>query len=548
MLVTLVLAGGLGWGCDAPSCPEDWCGTVVVGTSGAAGSLLPPTYHSQIELQLVDLIFSKLAEIGPELNTIGDSGFVPQLATAWSFDNPRTLRFTLDTTAQFHDGTPVTAADVVFSFDVYSDTLVNALARPRLSGLRRVTAADEHTVTLEFAAPYAEMFFDAVYHVRILPRHVLDSIPRNRLAAHPTGRSPVGSGPYRFVRWRASEFVELEADSTYFGGRPGVRRIIWRFHPDPTTLVPQLLAGEIDVVEFLGSPTNAERVEQAPGLEVVEYPSLAYIYIAFNLRDPRNPSRPHPLFGDRALRRALAMAVDRETAVQAVYGPLGLPAYGPIARAYSVWSDTLPRMSYDSAAARQSFEQLGWWDRDGDGVRERDGRRLTFDLSVPSSSGARMRMAQVVQEQLKPLGIEVTITPYDFETTFQRARQGTFDAVFGSYGGDPSPVSIAEVWSSAGIGSFNYGHYVRPEVERLIIRARQAPTPQAARPLWQDVISEIVQDAPAIFLVEPVMFAGVHRRFENVRFRPDQAMAYLWQWRVPDEQIIMRDRYGVQVR
>lgn len=544
VLIAIGLSTTLAWGCTEPACTGDWCGTAVVGVAGDAGSLFPPALDSQIEMAIGDLVFSKLADVGAELNTIGDSGFVPQLATAWSWDNPRTIRFTLDPDARWHDGAPVTAADVVFSFDVYRDTLVSSIAAPRLSRVRRVTAIDEHTVTIEFTRPYAEMLFDAVYHVRVVPRHLLDSVPRGELRTHAFGRRPVGSGPYRMVRWRASEYVELEADAAHFQGPPGVPRAIFRFHTDPATLVPQLLAEAIDFVEFLGSPANVERVRAAEHVNVIEYPSLAYVYIAFNLRDRGELSRPHPLFGDRALRRALAMAVDRATAVQAVYGRYGMLIPAPITRAYSVWSDTLPGLSYDSAAARQELTRLGWVDRDGDGVRERAGRRLSFELSVPSSSGGRVRLAQVVQEQLRHLGVEVAITPFDFETTFQRARQGQFDAVFGSYNGDPSPVSIAEVWSERAIGGFNYGRYVSPELERLIDRARNAATPEAARPLWQGVLGTIAQDAPAIFLLEPVMAAGIHERFENAILRGDQWSARFRKWRIPPELMIARDRYG----
>ncbi|MFQ6047666.1 MAG: ABC transporter substrate-binding protein, partial [Gemmatimonadales bacterium] len=308
--VTLVLAVSGGCGGERASC--DWCGTVVIATAGEAGTLFPPNARTQIDNGLIDLVFQRLAEIGPQLNTIGDSGFTPALARSWSFDDPRTIRFTLNEKARWHDGVPVTAEDVAFTFDVYRDTLLSPTAMARIGRIESVTALDERTVVAQFREQYAEQFFDAVYHMRILPRHLLDSIPRERLASHPFGRRPIGSGPYRFVRWEAAQFVELAADSSFSLGRPGIPRIIWRFTPDLNTALTQLLAGEVDILEFLGGPDNIRRVAENDRLRVIMYPTLYYGYLAFNLRDPDRPERPNPLFADRRLRRAIAMGVDRK--------------------------------------------------------------------------------------------------------------------------------------------------------------------------------------------------------------------------------------------
>lgn len=536
----LVVAVAGGCGGEPPSC--DWCGTVVVATAGEAGTLFPPNARTQIDNGLIDLIFQRLAEIGPELNTIGDSGFSPALASSWSFDDPLTIRFTLDERARWHDGLPVTAQDVVFTFDVYRDTLLSPTAMPRIGRIESVEALDGRTVVVRFRDEYAEQFFDAVYHMRILPRHILDSIPRERLAAHPFGRRPVGSGPYRFVRWEAAQFVELSADSSFSLGRPGIPRVIWRFTPDLNTALTQLLAGEVDVLEFLGGPDNIRRVAENERLRVIMYPTLYYGYVAFNLRDPERAERPNPLFADRRLRRALAKAVDREAIVGAVLGEMGSVAAGPLTETYSVWSDSIPQIEFDSAAARRELAALGWRDSDEDGVLDREGRPLKFDLLVPATSTPRVQSAQVIQDQLRRLGIRMNITTLDFGTIFDRggrAERGLFDAVYGSWGGDPSPGTVAEVWTTG--GSANYGRYSNPRVDSLIRRAMSATSLAEAQPLWHRAIAAINDDAPAIFVYAAKFGAGVHRRFENVEFRPDQWTTTLWKWRVKPGRYIERD-------
>ncbi len=272
--VIVALAGS--WACTPqPTCAGDWCGTVVVVSTAEAETLFPPNMNSGIEYGLGDLLFVKLADVGPGLNTLGDSGFVPALAQSWTFTDPLTIRFSLHREARWHDGAPVTADDVAFTFDVYRDSSVAAPAGPRLNQIASVTAADAHTVVFRFHRTYPEQLFDAIFWMRMLPRHVLDSVPRDRLAAHPFGRQPVGSGPYRFVRWRAAEFVELAADSTYFLGRPGVPRVLWRFATGSQAALNQLLAGEADALNYIGGPESVQRVADADHLRAEHYHSLA---------------------------------------------------------------------------------------------------------------------------------------------------------------------------------------------------------------------------------------------------------------------------------
>jgi peptide/nickel transport system substrate-binding protein len=540
--LSLVLTVSLA--CTSEVTCGDRCGTAVVVTAGEAGTLFPPSANTNIELGLVDLIFQKLANIGPSLNTLGDSGFVPGLASSWRFTDPTRIRFTLNRAARWHDGTPVTADDVVFSFDVYRDSLVNAASRSRIDRIAAVAAPDERTVVITFSEQYPEQLFDAVYHVRILPRHLLDSVPRDRLISHRFGRQPVGSGPYRFVQWAAGQFVELTADSAFSLGRPGIPRIIWRFTPEPNTALTQLLAGDADILEFVGGPENVRRVQQADHLNAIAYPTLYYSYIAFNLRDPEALAQPHPLFADRRLRRALAMAVDRESIVRAVLGDLGTVAAGPLTERFAIWSDTIPQLPYDVSRARRILSELGWRDRDGDGVLDQGSQRLSFELLVPATSTPRVRSAQIVQDQLRRVGVAMRIMQLDFETMLGRADEGRFDAVYGAYGGDPSPASIAEVWTANAVGSFNYGRYVNPSVDRLIASAMSASDGAVARVLWHRAIAEINADAPAIFVYASRFTAGVHRRFENVRFRSDQWTTTLWEWRIAPTQLIDRDRFG----
>lgn len=529
--VALALAATGGCTREA-GCPPARCDTAVVVTAAQPDVLFPPLSGSDVSVGLADLLFSKLADVGMALNTQGDAGFVPGLARAWRFEDSLTISFALRPEARWHDGAPVTAEDVVFSFDVYRDTLVGSPVRSRLARIASVTAPDRHVVTFRFHHSYPEQFFDAVYHVRILPRHLLDSVPRARLASHSFGTRPVGSGPYRFVRWQAVEFVELAANSTFFLGRPGIGRVIWRFTGEPVAAVTALLAGEADIMPALGSPENVRRVAGVPNLTVLEYPLGVYGFIGFNLRDPRSSDRPHPLFGDRALRRALAMAVDREAVVLSVLGEHGSVPVGPVGLALWIAREGVTQLAFDSATARGALAALGWRDTDGDGIMDRGGRRLEFELLVPSTSAVRQRAAVVVQEQFRRLGVAVRLKSLEFNAFMSSAAAHRFDAYFGMWAHDPSPAAIAEIWTSAGLNGSNFGRYVNPALDALVQQALNAPDPATGRARWREAVSVINSDAPAIWLLAPMGLAGIDRRFENVSIRPDQWTATLWTWRV----------------
>src|SRR6266516_534770 len=410
-------------GCTARGgCSGDYCGTLVIAAAGEPDILLPPIIQLATARDVSDQLFLKLADVGMSANTIGDDAFVPQLAARWDWTDSVTLTFHLDPRAKWQDGVPVTAADVAFTFDIYSDSTVDSPARSALREIIAVTAPDSLTAVFRFRRPYAEMFYDAVYHMRVLPAHLLRAVPRTAWQAAPFGRQPIGDGPYQFVRWKAGESLELAADSTFFLGRPHLRRLIWRFTPNLDVAVTQLIAGQADAIEVLGPPANVGRVHAVASLATYPYAGNTYGFLAFNLRATGDTSAPHPLFGNRDLRRAVVMALDRDGMLHNVWGGGDLAAVppGPMPRLWSLWDSSLARnLAHDSvAAARLLAAQRG---------------RRAFQLLVPTTSGLRRQYARLIQAQLQPFGGDVRIDELDLAVVQQRVGAGQFDAVLGAW-------------------------------------------------------------------------------------------------------------------
>lgn len=517
-------------GCAGPPCIGD-CSTAVIAVGADADVLFPPAIRSDVGFEVAQQIFLKLADMGVEMNTAGDSGFVPMLAESWEFEDDLTLVFQLHPEARWHDGTPVTAADVTFSLDVYRDPAVASPMGPLLDRIASVTARDERTVEFKFTTAYGEQFYDATHHTWIIPRHILDSVPRDRLTTHAFGRQPVGAGPYRFVRWRSGETIEIAADSSFFLGTAGIARVIWRISPDYTTSLTQLIAGDADIVKIILGSENIERTRGATHIGLYEYPNMVYFYLGMNLRASGDASRPHALFGDRELRRAIALGTDRERIVRAVFGELGVVPNGPITPGVWIWDDDRSQLPFDSARARQMLDRMGWRDSDDDGVRDRDGTPLTFELSYPGSSRAREQISVILQEQLRRIGVAVELRSLEFNTFLERLETGRFDMGIGAWSVDPPPVAMRALWTSAGLGGDNHGRYANPVFDSLVDLAAGIRDKSAARTVWNQALDVINEDAPAVWLMVPTAVAGIHERFENVTIRPDLWAATLWQWR-----------------
>jgi len=516
LMVALLVLGAPG--CARRSgCAGDYCGTLVFVTGSEPDILLPPLTQSSVGRDIHDQIFLKLADLGMSMNTVGDEDFEPLLAQRWEWNDPRTLVFHLDPRAHWQDGQAVTAGDVAFTFDAYTDPKVASPSAQDLRWIGAVTARDSLTAVFRFRRRYPEMFYDAACRMRILPAHLLRSLPREGWRTAPFGRAPVGSGPYRFVAWKAGETIELAADSTFFLGRPHIRRLIWRSAPDLQVAISQLIANQADALEFLGPPDNVRRVRAAPQLTLYPYKSSNYAYLGFNLVANGDAARPHPIFGDRDVRRALAMSVDRAHLLQSVFGDLGKVPPGPMPQLSWIWDPETHQLPYDTAQAAR--------------------------LLVPTTSSARRQYARLLQEQLRAVGAEVEIDEVENSVLIDRARGAKFDAVLGAWNPDLSPAaSIASTWTRAGFGGSNWLRYANPEFERQVERASTAGGRDAARAAWRAAIETLNADAPAVFLYSPDNVAAVHSRVADVRIRPDSWWALVRTWRIPADRLIDRDR------
>ena len=548
MVVGLSAVAACGGGDDKkPAETSTTGGTIVIVNPAEPRTLFPPRASGTQDLAVVTALFDRLAEIGPNLSTIGDAGFTPRLAKEWTWaSDSLSIAFALDPRARWHDGTPVRAEDVRYTFHVYTSDAVASEARSLLGNIDSVTVADSLTAVMWFKRRTPQQFMDATYPMFILPSHLLASLPDSALVNAPFGRAPVGSGRFRFVKWDAGSRLEIIADTSHPRSRAVLDRVIWTYVADLGAATVKLFAGEADFLEQV-RPENIPQVESTRSLRLETHLPLVYGFVGFNLRTPRSPAgptaAPHPVLGDVRVRRALTMAVDRARMVRSVLDSMGMVSFGPAPRALIPDTTGLVPLAYDLAAAKALLDSAGWTVNAADGVRQLNGIPLQFDLLVPSSSAVGGKFALLVQAAWKEIGANVKLVTQDPSALGPRLEARDFDAWMGGWQANPGLQGTRQTWASR--GSSNYQGYTSATFDAQMDSALTSFDPARSRVHWSRALQQAIEDAPALWLYERRLPVAFHRRLQIPALRADGWYNTLADWSIDPALRIDRDRVGL---
>jgi len=520
-------------------------GTMIYAAPADAIDLFPPYVGDLVGRVVQDLVYERLAEIRPELETIGDKGFAPLLAKSWTWaPDSLSIAFSLDPRARFHDGKPVTANDVRYSFKVFTDPKVGSTTAPLLTNIDSVSVRDSLTPVVWFKKRTPEQFYDVAYQILIMPEHVFGSIPAEQLHTAEITRKPVGTGRFRFAKWDAGTRLELIADTANYRGRAKLDRLI--ITPvAPAAATTQLLSGQADFMDIFPIDQVA-KLDSSKNARPVVRPQASYAFMGMNEFDPKAKKNAHPIFSDARVRRALSMSVDRVGMLHNVFGKVGLLGHGPFPMAFSYGDSTLRIPPFDTAAAKSLLDSAGWKVGSG-GSRTKNGRPLRFTLLIPTSSVPRLRYGVLLQDQFRKLGVQVDLDQLDPGAMQARVQGYDFDAVVAGYTPDPSPSGTKQFWSTAGIGSAgqNVLRYSNHAVDALLDSAASSLDPAKLKTYTSQAFQKIIDDAPAIWLYDFVVVSAVNRRITTAPMRVDEWWANLADWSIPPDKRIDRDRIGL---
>jgi peptide/nickel transport system substrate-binding protein len=413
----------------------------------------------------------------------------PRLARDWEHSpDYRTWTIRLRTDARWHDGEPVTARDVKFTFDLltHPDVLVET------PDALDVTALDDSTITItrDRRGTYS-IADEAVVYNAVYPEHLLRDLDLKQFWDWDFWTRPIGSGPFRYVGHVPRTSIELQANPDHFLGKPRIDRVVLKFGGSSLT---ELLAGAVDAVAYVDR-TEVLTLAGDPRYRVYQnvYPTSVQA-IVWNHR--------HDALGDRAVRRALTHAIDRQVVHQAVDLPDGLPLADVIhtARQFRL-GDVPPPLPYDPAGAKELLARAGWVDTDADGVRSKLGKPLRFTLLT--FEGLGRRAAVVIQQQLGDVGVKMEILT--LQNVVERVRAGDFDA------------AILPVFPAGGLShSVYFGDesvlgYHNPTVSRLLSEAETTLSPVELDRIYAELMPIFLDDQPMTVLFPEVRTTVAHR-------------------------------------
>jgi peptide/nickel transport system substrate-binding protein len=451
-------------------------GTVRIGIGGSPDSLNPGNGLLAESYDLYELVYD--TPIG--INQAGE--FVPELATEWSVaDDGVTWTMTIRDDAVFHDGEPVTAEDVAFSIQLYKDTTDFPYMPSYASYFETIEAPDETTVVLTTAEPIGNFEANIVF-MYVLPEHIWAD------AGDPIefqNREMIGSGAFKLADFQRREFTRLEANEDYWNGRPNIDEVIFQTYRNSDARVQALLSGEVDAInEFpptaYPSMSNAENVQThiadiAAGGDIRD--------ILFNMVSPENcptddggECTGHPALQDVEVRRALAMAMDKQQLIDVALLGLGSQGVGfvpPGLGEYFIGTDA--DIPYDVAGANALLDQAGYTDTDGDGIRDCQSGQdcptgdLTLRFHYPDDIDTAPREAELISDMWNAVGVGIEIAALDSDTlTSICCPTFDYDVILWGWGSDPDPGFLLSVTTCAEIPTgYSETGYCSEEYDQL---------------------------------------------------------------------------------
>jgi peptide/nickel transport system substrate-binding protein len=498
-------------------------GTAVAAVTSDFQAFNPITNTALVTMEVINFaLFTPLIQY--------DGNFEPQpyLAESWDLDE-RGVTMRLRNDVLWHDGQPVTAEDVVFTFDLAKNPeTASLLESAYLTMVRSASVVDPHTVRFEFVAPHSQPM--EAFWWAPLPRHLLQGTAPGQLAQAPFNRQPVGSGPFRFVSWDAGQQVTLEANEQFpqaLGGRPMLDRIVFRVVPESTTRLTELLTGAVDM-NYSVLPDEARQVEQQRGVTLHHYPGREFLYVGWN--------NEREMFRDPRVRRALGHAIHRDQLIEALMFGYAQTASGPVLP-FSPLDPGLDPLPYDPDTARRLLAEAGYT-AGPDGTLQGPQGPLRFTMMV-SENRLRQDLATVIQSQLRQIGVDVQLRVMEFQTLLQQHRARDYDSVLSGWILDSfrvDPTALFSCEEARREQSPNRAGYCNPQADQLMIAGMQETDTGRSRELWGQFSQLLQQDQPITFLFWTEDMAGIAPRLQGADMDARGKLVNLQRWWIPEGQ------------
>ena len=408
----------------------------------------------------------------------GDNAVVPALAKSWDFDEETcTYTFHLEEDVRWHDGEPFTAEDVQFTIEAIMDPENGSENAPNFEDVEEITVIDDHTISFRLSAPNVA-FLDYMT-MAILPKHLLEG---EDMQTADFFRSPIGTGPYKLASWDEGQAITLEKNADYFRGEPNIDTIVFKIVPDDNAKALQLRAGELDLA--LLTPKDAATFADEEGFTCYDMETADYRGVLFNFQNEYWQE-------NRDLIPAVCYAIDREAIIDAVLLGQGMAAYGPLQRNIYNYED-VEHYDYDPEKARAVLEAAGCVLGE-DGFYTRNGETVGLVISVGAGDQVRIDMAQIIAQQLREIGMDVTV---DIPAQVDWSGQMAYLIGWGSpFDADDHTYKVFGTDKGA-----NYSGYSNADVDRYLTEARESDDPAVRAEAYANFQKALAADPAFAFI------------------------------------------------
>ncbi|HEY6625355.1 MAG TPA: ABC transporter substrate-binding protein [Ignavibacteriaceae bacterium] len=526
--------------CDSKKSVRD--NRIVIGISADVQSFNSLFAFSYEESAIAELLYPSLLDFKWN-DKKGELEPYPMIAKSWQWtEDSSYIRFLIRDDILWSDGIKLTASDVVFSYDVFSDPDVQS----RLYGIfnQLFNESDGHIdieKTFKVISPYEfEMHFtessvpDLVkIVVPVIPEHIFKDISRNQLANHESNFNPVSSGAFKFKKWNKNQTIILEADSNSFLFTSGqTAELVFKIVPDYTSRILQLKKGDIDLLELV-KVEDMEELKAEKNLTVVNSIGREYDYVGWNNVDPNETTNPHKLFGSSNVRKALSMAINRKEILEEYLLGQGELAASPVSPIFkSAFNDKVLPYEFIPEEAKKLLFLEGWKDEDRNGILEKDNEEFKFKMYYPVGNPLREYASVVIKNNLKSIGIEVATEKMELGAFINNLYERKFDSWIAGFG-VPIPLDLKPYWySDPNVAVVNFPSYSNSEVDKILNQLETRISNERKNELIKEFQEIIHKDEPVAFLYWTPNIIVYNTRIKNLKITPYGVLVHCWEWTI----------------
>ncbi|MEO0184842.1 MAG: TonB family protein [candidate division WOR-3 bacterium] len=483
-------------------------GKMIIGTTDLPGTISPLQPSVLGSNEVLDLLFMRLHRIDPNTGKMK-----PELASSWEFSEDLTaITYYLRKDIKWWDGEPVTAEDVLYTYEKMQDPKTNYPFIASLNYIKKVELIDKYTIKFTFSRVYANLLTDS--DIMPVPKHIYE-----KLGAEFGKTKIVGNGPYKIKEWLPGSGLVLTANDDYYRGRPPLDEIIIKYYGNVDAMIGDFEQGNLDFVLNL-TPAEAKKLSGNQNINISSKPGNSYIYVGWNL--------DNEFLKDKEIRKALTMAINRTQILNDVFLGMGKVSLGPLPQSSWAFNEEISPVEYNLAKAKDILTAKGFEDRNRNKILDKNGKDITLTIIANVENPDRVQILSYVTNYLTQLGIKVNAQTMDVGSFISALLNRKYDGFIMGWSVSDKIDPTLYWHSDPARGKYNFVSYKNRVADSLIETGTVMLNRKKAREIWGEFQKIVYEDQPYTFLVVPNEIAANYKRVKGIEEGLTLANAYTY--------------------